>query len=239
MSETKEKVGKESSTVVVKNITEELVPLSPKEMANSIDMATSLEEKKKFAAQMIRSGLVPRNLGAPDHLDDPDLKDRAIGGVIAVVEYGREMGISPWVSLHGMHIVAGRVVMGIHMYMGLALKNNIVVNVTEDWKPLHNAAKKVVTHRTTVEITRKYKGLDGMIKVFTYSKKFSEFDKNGDSKKAMYQKIPRTMLRTRCITEALRLYAADVFMGTYEHTEMLDVTGETYVVDKEGEIINN
>jgi hypothetical protein len=32
-----------------------------------------------------------------------------------------------------MH-VAGKVVMGIHMYMGLALKNNILVDVTEDYR---------------------------------------------------------------------------------------------------------
>jgi hypothetical protein len=43
------------------------------------------------------------------------------------------MKITPWIALNGMH-VAGKVVMGIHMYMGLALKNNILVDVTEDYK---------------------------------------------------------------------------------------------------------
>ena len=46
------------------------------------------------------------------------------------------------------------------------------------------------------------------------------------------------MLRTRCITEALRLYAADIFMGTYETTEMLDVTAETYEVDDDGNAVS-
>jgi len=47
------------------------------------------------------------------------------------------------------------------------------------------------------------------------------------------------MLRTRCITEALRLYAADIFMGTYETSEIMDVEGTTYDLDEEGNIINN
>jgi hypothetical protein len=54
-------------------------------------------------------------------------------GVIAIIEYGREK-ITPWIALNGMHVVQGKVVMGIHMYMGLALKNNILVDVTEDYR---------------------------------------------------------------------------------------------------------
>jgi hypothetical protein len=41
------------------------------------------------------------------------------------------------------------------------------------------------------------------------------------------------MLRTRCITEALRLYAADI-MGTYETSEMIDVTESSYELDDDG-----
>jgi hypothetical protein len=44
------------------------------------------------------------------------------------------MKITPWIALNGMHVVQGKVVMGIHMYMGLALKNNILVDVTEDYR---------------------------------------------------------------------------------------------------------
>jgi len=41
-------------------------------------------------------------------------------------------------------------------------------------------------------------------------------------------------LRTRCITEGLRLYAADLFMGTYETSEMLDVSDTQYSMDEDG-----
>jgi hypothetical protein len=68
--------------------------------------------------------------------------EKAIGGVIAIIEYGREMKITPWIALNGMHVVQGKVVMGIHMYMGLALKNNILVDVTEDYRKMYSASDK-------------------------------------------------------------------------------------------------
>jgi hypothetical protein len=61
-----------------------------------------------------------------------------------------------------------------------------------------------------------------------------EIKKAGLAERDNYVKRPTTMLRTRCITEALRLYAADIFMGTYETTEMLDITADAYEVDDEG-----
>jgi hypothetical protein len=56
-----------------------------------------------------------------------------------------------------MHVVQGKVVMGIHMYMGLALKNNILVDVTEDYRKMYSASDKtkLVDIQTTVEITRR------------------------------------------------------------------------------------
>jgi hypothetical protein len=45
------------------------------------------------------------------------------------------------------------------------------------------------------------------------------------------------MLRTRCITEALRLYA-DIFMGTYETSEMIDVTESSYELDDDGNVLS-
>lgn len=221
---------------IIKEEVENMTTLPAKEMANSIDMATSLEEKKLFAEQMIKSGLLPTTLATIDQLEDEDYRDKAIGGVIAVVEYGRELQITPWVALHGMHIVQGKVVMGIHMYMGLAQKNNIIVDVTKDYERVYNDKKQLIDVITTVEITRKYEALD-ITKTHTFSKGWKEITKAGLDTRDNYKKRPNLMLRTRCITEALRLYAADIFMGTYETTEMIDTTGATYEVDDDGNMI--
>ena len=213
--------------------------LQMKEVANSIDMATSLEQKRHFAVQMIQSGLLPNTLATPDQLEDDDFRDKAIGGVIAVVEYGRELDISPWVALNGMHVVQGKVVIGIHMYMGLALKNNILVDVVEDYSKIYNKDKsKLLDIQTTVEITRKHKEFDGMVKTYRFSKRWSEIKKAGLDTRDNYIKRPILMLRTRCITEALRLYAADIFMGIYETSEVIDITDTAYNIDDDGSVIS-
>jgi hypothetical protein len=43
---------------------------------------------------MIQSGLLPNTLATIDQLDDPETREKAIGGVIAIIEYGREMKIT-------------------------------------------------------------------------------------------------------------------------------------------------
>jgi len=222
---------------MTKKKTEEVVQMSTlptRELANSIDMANSLDQKRAFAEQMIMSGLLPETLATVAMLKDPGFRDRAIGAVVAVVEYGRELSITPWVALHGMHVVQGKVVMGIHMYMGLALKNNIIVDVVSDYRKVYNDKKQLVDIETTIEITRKYKAFGDLVKTHKFTKRWSEIKKAGLDTRDNYKKRAPLMLRTRCITEGLRLYAADIFMGTYETTEMLDVQNTTYDVDEEG-----
>jgi hypothetical protein len=89
------------------------------------------------------------------------------------------------------------------MYMGLALKNNILVDVTEDYRKMYSASDKtkLVDIQTTVEITRKHAEFGGMVKTYKFSKRWSEI-KAGLAERDNYKK--RLMLRTRCITEALR-----------------------------------
>jgi hypothetical protein len=58
-------------------------------------------------------------------------------------------------------------------------------------------------------------------------RRFSEITKAGLAERDNYKKRPILMLRTQ-ITEALRLYAADIFMGTYETSEMIDVTESSW-----------
>jgi hypothetical protein len=209
--------------------------------------STPLEAKKAMAEQMIRSGLLPATVATISELEDEESRDKAIGAVIALVEYGNEINIGPWVALHNMHVVSGKVVMGIHMYTGLALKHGIMIDIVEDYVKVYatnpatgailvdSTGKGTLTDvRTTVEITRAYSQFGGMVKTHRFSKNWSEIKKAGLHERDNYVKRPTTMLRTRCITEALRIYAADIFMGTYETSEMLDISDQSYTVDDEG-----
>jgi hypothetical protein len=147
-----EKQHKKNTAKKVNKPEEGLTVSQSQQLDNTFERASTLDEKRLAAVQMIQSGLLPNTLATIDQLDDPETREKAIGGVIAIIEYGRE--ITPWI-LNGMHVVQGKVVMGIHMYMGLALKNNILVDVTEDYRKMYSASDKTkVDIQTTVEITR-------------------------------------------------------------------------------------
>jgi hypothetical protein len=109
---------------------------------------------------------------------------------------------------------ARRKLMGIHMYMGLALKN-ILVDVTEDYRKMYSASDK--TKLVDIQKLCTWQDLQILLE--------SEI-KAGLAERDNYKKRPILMLRTRCIT--LRLYAADIFMGIHE---MIDVTESSYELD--------
>jgi hypothetical protein len=146
------------------------------------------------------------------------------------------MKITPWIALNGMH--AGQSCNGYSYVYGAALKNNILVDVTEDYMYSASDKTKLVDIQTTVEITRKHAEFGGMVKTYKFSKRWSEITKAGLAERDNYKKRPILMLRTRCITEALRLYAADIFMGTYETSEMIDVTESSYELDDDGNVLS-
>jgi hypothetical protein len=58
------------------------------QLDNTFERASTLDEKRLAAVQMIQSGLLPNTLATIDQLDDPETREKAIGGVIAIIEYG-------------------------------------------------------------------------------------------------------------------------------------------------------
>jgi hypothetical protein len=132
------------------------------QLDNTFERASTLDEKRLAAVQMIQSGLLPNTLATIDQLDDPETREKAIGGV-AIIEYGRDENH----TLDRLEWNARRAGQScnIHMYMGLALKN-ILVDVTEDYRKMYSASDKtkLVDIQTTVEITRKHAEFGGMVK---------------------------------------------------------------------------
>jgi hypothetical protein len=61
------------------------------QLDNTFERASTLDEKRLAAVQMIQSGLLPNTLATIDE------KVKRIG-VIAIIEYGREMKITPWIA---------------------------------------------------------------------------------------------------------------------------------------------
>lgn len=217
----------------------EIMQSSGQQTSNLIATAGSLETKQIYAEEMIRGGLLPTTLATPGDLDDPEDKARAIGAVISVVEFGSEMGINPWIAVQNIHNIQGKPTAGIHIFTGIAQANGMIIDVVEDFKKLYSPdGKKVIDYITTVEITRKYDKLD-IVKTHKFTKSWTELAKAGLTDRDNYKKRPATMLRTRALTEALRLYGASYFLGLYETSEMADVVEMDYSTDDEGNVTYN
>lgn len=215
-----------------------VVSVEGQKTSNLIASAASLDEKKQYAKAMIESGLIPTTLASIGQLQDEETATKAIGAVISVVEYGAEMGINPWVAVQNIHNIKGKPTAGVHIFTGIAQANGILIDVVEDFVPVKNEAGEFITFRTTVEITRKYDKLN-TIKTHVFSRTWKEVELEKLDSKDNYVKRPKTMLRTRAIVSALRLYAANYFLGLYETSEIADVVDMKYDVDDDGNVSYN
>lgn len=202
-----------------------------KNQYSAIVAAGSWEEKLIVADSMIDGGLVPKSFAG-----DP-------GAVISAVEMGLELGLGAWTSLNNIIVISGKATLTLNAMLSLARSKGILINVVKDYdlipievKDKDGKVVKRVDRGTTVVITRgediyspSGKLLDSRISEYTYTKYWSEASKAELTGKDNWKKMPRLMLRARAISEALRLYAADVLLGMYETSEIGDV--ENIIID--------
>ncbi len=86
---------------------------------------------------------------------------------------------------------------------------------------------------TEIEFYRKVKQIDGTYTDMVINHKYgwSDVKVNGFDDKDNWKKMPKLMLRTRCLTIGARLIAPDYLSGIYEDSENYDVNNIPYKVD--------
>lgn len=90
---------------------------------------TTLEQAQEFATIIYQSNL------APAHFDTP--KDAAVA-----IMYGKELGIGAMSALMNMFVIGGKVGIGIHLYTGKLIKENILYDIKEDYTPVYSYLAK-------------------------------------------------------------------------------------------------
>ena len=80
----------------------------------------SVEEMKQWADTIIESGLLPDSITEPEQ-------------VITIVQYGKELGLSPHSSLNNLHVIAGRPVISASMLGALLKRAKKEWIITEDF----------------------------------------------------------------------------------------------------------
>ena len=186
-----------------------------------------INEYMELASIIVKSGLTP-------HKKPED-------AAVAMLT-GKELGFKSMVSLNNIHSINGRAGLGVHLIVAMLLKNGIRVEILKDFVPAESTTPNssangndLLWRYTEVKFTRWFKNPDGtfdrIVTIMKYTMKEAQLA--GLLEKDNWQKMPKIMLRTRCITLGARIAAPDVIMGMYEYSEIAEIEG------KDKEIINN
>lgn len=87
---------------------------------------------------------------------------------------------------------------------------------------------------TEIEFTRILNGTPFVIK---HSFRWTDAVNQGLVTKSNWVKMPRTMMRTRCLSAGIKLIGADYTLGLQERGEMIEATGGNVTIDTEGEVV--
>lgn len=141
---------------------------------------------------------------------------QSIPGAIAIIEYGRELGVPPVAALQSMSVIKGKLTMESKMMLALANKN---AGVT--WKILETTSK-------VCRILFKREGFSDHEAEFT----MKEAEEAGLASKDNYKNYPKDMLMWRCSSRGIKAIAPDAILGLYSREEMEDLT---YIESGKGE----
>jgi len=147
----------------------------------------------------------------------PNVKNKF--GALAIIEYGRELGLQPVIALQTMSVINGRICVESKAMLGMAQKNGIKHEIIEKTR-----------EGSTVQFTKS--GSEPYTETFT----IEDAEKLGFTNKINWKMYPEEMCFWRCIAKGLRAYAPDAILGLYSKEEMLDV-GDSFNSKPKKEII--
>lgn len=219
---------------MIEEVQKQEEPKQPKEQSlTKLSEFTSAEDILKYAELLISSKLVPTSFKTPEQ-------------IVAVVAQGRELGFGPVTSINNIHNIQGKPTLSVHAIAALLKNSGIVYKLIEDGvyvksdgttDKIKQADVAYVDRRTTIRFYEKPKGMN-IIVDNEVSFTLSEAKSQGLLDKDNWKRMQLIMLRNRCLTVGARFVAPNALLGMYEATEWADVTGETVLLDEEGNIIH-
>lgn len=162
------------------------------------EKTASFDQIAMIAGKLFKSGLFT-------HLSKPEQ-------AVAIVEYGRELGIPPMQSLQMMAVIRGKIAIQSQLLLALAMKNGCDIEIIEQTKE-------------KCEMIFKRQGRKYPVS-FTYEEA-KELELTG---KDNWRKQSANMLFWRCVSKAIRRYAPDLMLGIYTIEEM--TAGEQTTVEE-------
>lgn len=198
----------------------EIIPTKPAEAPKSevtkwdqpLDLSNLTVTQMRFMGQaMADSGMFP------------DLQKDSAKAVVKILA-GQEIGVTPFQAMTGINIIQGKAALGSNI-MAAKLKGS----------PKYDYRADVSSDACTIHILQKESGKYEEIGSFTYS--MADAKRQGLDLKDNWKKYPQNMLFARAISNAIRMFAPDVFNGglVYDPDELGAVTNQTGTIIAGGE----
>lgn len=130
-------------------------------------------------------------------------------GALAIIEYGRELGIQPVISLQTMSVVKGKICMEAKLMQAMAERSGTGIEILEKTKQI-----------CRIKFTKEGKA------PLTESFTIEDAKRMGYLTKSNWQMFPEEMCFCRCISKGLRAYDPGSILGLYSREEMLDISDD-------------
>jgi hypothetical protein len=210
----------------------EIATVSAERALTKLEGFQSVEEMKKWATTIIDSGLLPNSITEPEQ-------------VITIVQHGKELGLSPHVAINNINVISGRPTLSSTIIGALLKRKGIEWVWDEDFAMIKDEENKVKVapdgapdRRTTIHFFWKSDVTDRVMET-TFSVTWAQYVIAGLTDKSNWKKLPKHMLRARCLSEACRALWPDVLSGFYTDLEIADSTNQDIdvVLNEDGEVI--
>lgn len=229
MSEEKEE--KKGSTIevegtVVDNSTSALKLV--KSDSSALVKFNNQEDLLNFATLMVEQGLVPDSIKKPGH-------------VISIIQMGQELGIGVMTALNGIHNIKGKPTLSVHLVAARLRSKNFRYRFIKDFDKVeigkNSEGKPKYDVVTEIEFTEYFifnGNTEKLVSNFSFS--WKEAADMGLTVKDNWIKMPKIMLRNRCLVLGSRWVCPESLAGFYETSEMADTFDVSYSIDDEGNV---
>lgn len=176
------------------------------------------------AKVLFESGILPKWVDRPEK-------------AIVAIEYARELKLPNLGALKNMYIVNGVPTITTYLMCALIRASGGSYRFIQDAEKIEVSGLPDVI--TTVEAVRRedpFRDENGRPIVYRVSFTWREAELQQLTSKDNWKKMPKAMLKARCLSKMAREVFPDVILGYYSPDE-IDVTGK-YTYDEEGNILS-
>lgn len=181
------------------------------------------DQAMAYAEKLIETGLI--KFSKPEH-------------AVLAFNLGRAMGLDPTVAATNIYVVSGKPTLSVHLITALAKKSGLVDwEIIEDGVEVVDAEGKQIPPylRTTIKFYRYNPKMNRTMEntvVYTWT----DAANAGLTSKDNWKRMPKNMLRARCLSEGIRIVAPDMLAGVfYESSEIADnSTKDKYTIVDDG-----